>query len=76
MPTADTAGWQAPTFSSWEAQTYIPPIKKSWEQILMTVSIEQVGVVFYDKLFQASQVNVCLLRYRSARTDVGVCADV
>jgi len=43
---------KAPTFSSWEAQTYIPPIKKSWEQILMTVSIEQVGVVFYDKLFQ------------------------
>ena len=42
---------KAPTFSAWEAQNYIPIIKQSWLDILKQVSIEEVGVVFYDKLF-------------------------
>ena len=43
---------KAPTFSSWEAQTYIPPIKKSWDMILHSATMEQVGVVFYDTLME------------------------
>mmetsp|Transcript_2693 Transcript_2693/g.4326 ORF Transcript_2693/g.4326 Transcript_2693/m.4326 type:complete len:442 (+) Transcript_2693:215-1540(+) len=49
---------QTPKFSQWEAETYIPKIKESWDLVRQATDLQSLGLKLYEGLFKEGGAEV------------------